>query len=249
MNRKEIRYIKFEIGVDGINTLDDVFEMSLPITAEEIDELISIGKRQMWEKEDEPWDYIHDFMPKLYNRFLDIVKPEALKIYGADAENAYYNFFIPDEISERIWESEEADAFFAAQEQMGTNSKSFWNEDKKRLFAEHDRGRWRGKAIVFDGIWHCGNTDAGYVINITNTIKTNTIKYVRTFTLKDNVIEIEINKTSLSHKLLEKFVSNSKYKNEYEFSIVERHYTYVLIVPPKNNGMDIEMVMDFIDRI
>ena len=114
MNRKEIRYIKFEIGVDGINTLDDVFEMSLPITAEEIDELISIGKRQMWEKEDEPWDYIHDFMPKLYNRFLDIVKPEALKIYGSEAENAYYDFFIPDEISERIWESEVAEAFFCS---------------------------------------------------------------------------------------------------------------------------------------
>ena len=244
METRDFVYIKFKIGVDGINTPDDVFEMSLPITAEEIDELIFIGKRQMWEKEDEPWDYIHDFMPKLYNRFLDIVKPEALKIYGADAENAYYYFFIPDEISERIWESEEADAFFAAQEQMGTNSKSFWNEDKKILFAEHDRGRWRGKAIVFDGIWHCGDTDAEYVINITNTIK-----YVRTFTLKDNVIEIEIKKTSLSHKLLEKFVSNSKYKNEYEMSIVERPYTYVLVIPPKNKGKDIELVMDFIDRI
>ena len=244
MNRKEFRYIKFRIGVDGINTLDDVFEMSLPITAEEIDELISIGKRQMWEKEDEPWDYIHDFMPKLYNRFLDIVKPEALKIYGSEAENAYYDFFIPDEISERIWESEEAEAFFAAQEQMGANSKTFWNEDKKILFAEHEKGRWKGKAIVFDGIWHCGDTDAGYVIHVTNSIE-----YVRKYTLKDSVIEIDINKTSSSHKLLEKFVSNSKYKNEYEMSIVERPYTYVLVVPPKNNGMDIELVMDFIDRI
>ena len=244
MNRKEIRYIKFEIGVDGINTLDDVFEMSLPITAEEIDELISIGKRQMWEKEDEPWDYIHDFMPKLYNRFLDIVKPEALKIYGSEAENAYYDFFIPDEISEKIWESEEADAYFAAQEQMETNSKTFWNEDKKTLYAERDKGRWKGKAIVFDGIWHCGDTDAGYVIHITNSIE-----YVRKYTLKDSVIEIDINKTSSSHKLLEKFVSNSKYKNEYEMSIVERPYTYVLVVPPKNNGMDIELVMDFIDSI
>ena len=244
MKTKDLVYIKFEIGVIEIKTLDDVFEMSLPITLEEIDKLISIGKRQMWEKEDEPCDYIRDFMPELYNRFLDIVKPEALKIYGFEAENVYYEFFIPDEISERIWESEEAEAFFAAQEQIGANSKTFWNEDKKTLFAEHERGRWKGKAIVFDGIWHCGGTDAGYVINITNTIK-----YVRKYTLKDNVIEIEINKTSLSHKLLEKFVSNSKYKYEYEFSIVERHYTYVLIVPPKNNGMDIEMVMDFIDRI
>ena len=244
MNRKGIRYIKFKIGVDGIKALDDVFEMSLPITLEEIDKLISIGKRQMCEKEDEPWDYIHDFMPELYNRFLDVVKPEALKIYGADAENAYYDFFIPDEISERILESEEAEAFFTAQKQMGANSKTFWNEDKKILFAEHERERWKGKAIVFDGIWHCGDTDAGYVINITNTIK-----YVRNYTLKDNVIEIEIKKTSLSHKLLEKFVSNSKYKNEYEMSIVERPYTYVLVIPPKNNGMDIELVMDFIDRI
>ena len=114
MKTRDFVYIKFEIGVDGIKTLDDVFEMSLPITLEEIDKLISIGKRQMWEKEDEPCDYIRDFMPELYNRFLDIVKPEALKIYGSEAENAYYDFFIPDEISERIWESEEAEAFFCS---------------------------------------------------------------------------------------------------------------------------------------
>lgn len=244
METRNFVYIKFDIGVDGINSLDDVFEMFLPITAEEINELISIGKKQMWEKEDEPWDYIHDFMPELYNRLLDIVKPEALKIYGVAAENAYYYFFIPDEISESIWESEEADAYFAAQEQMKTNSRTLWNEDKKILFAERDRGRWKGKSIVFDGIWHCGKTDAGYVINITNSIK-----YVRKYTLKATVFEIEIKKTSHSYNLLDKFVSNSKYKNEYELSIIERPYTYVLIVPPQNNGMDIELVMDFIDRI
>ena len=235
----------FEIGVDGINTLDDLFEMPLPITSEEIDELVSIGKREMWEKDSDSLDYIHDFMPELYNRFVNLAKVEALKKYGAEAENAYYDFFLPDEINERIWESEEADAFYAAQERMQSNSKSFWEEDKKILFEERAKGRWNGKEILLDGIWCCGNVDAGYTLHITNMIN-----YVKKYTLKDAVIEIEVSKKSpQSLKQIEKFVSNSKYKNEYKMSIVERPYNYVLVVPAKNNRIDIELVMDFIDKI
>ena len=76
------------------------------------------------------------------------------------------------------------------------------------------------------------------------------INYVKKYALKDAVIEIEVSKKSpQSLKLIEKFVSNSKYKNEYKMSIVERPYNYVLVVPAKNNRIDIELVMDFIDKI
>ena len=245
MGTREIRYLPFEIGVIGISSLDDVFEMELPITNEQVEELISIGKREMWNKDSESWKYIKVFMPDLYNKFIAIVKPEAVKKYGEEAEGAWFEFFLPDVIEDIIWNSKEGTLFDLAKEQMQNNIRSFWKYDTKILADEKRRGRWSDKSIEFNGIMNCGGMDGSHYFEINNSIR-----YRKEYTLKDTYIEIEVkgNKDN-SFKLLTQFISSSKYKSEYKMSIKEECYGNVLSTQAKNTEMDIELVMDFFDKM
>lgn len=245
MKTSEIRYINFEIGVEGVSSLNNTFEIELPLTNKEEEQLISIGKREMWDKEGESWNYIKDFMPNLYNKFIAIVKPEAVKRYGEEAEGAWFEFFIPDEIEDKIWNSEEGAIFDKAKEQMQNNIRSFWKYDTKILVDEKEKGRWSDKSIEFNGIMNCGGMDGSHYLEINDSIR-----YEKNYTLKETVIKIEVRgDRDKSFKLLTQFISNSKYKNEYKMSIEESYYGNVLVTQGKNTEMDIELVMDFIDKI
>ena len=242
---KDFIYIEFEVGVDGIKSLDDCFYISLPITNDEIDELISIGKKQLWKEENEPWDYIHDFMPELYTRFVSLAKREAIKKYGDDAQNAYYEFFLPNEIIERIRESEEATIFFNAQKRMQANVHYFWKYDLQRLKEEKCKGRWKWRGPILEGVMTCGGMNGAHHFNVSNRIE-----YSKKYTLRDTIIEIELrgDRTN-SLELLTQYISNSKFKNEFEMSIKEGFYGSIFVTRAKDNEMDIEMVIDFFDYL
>ena len=51
--QEEYIYMTFEVGVLGVHTFDDVFEMPLPMTPQERDKLIAIGKREIWNEDSE----------------------------------------------------------------------------------------------------------------------------------------------------------------------------------------------------
>lgn len=234
--QEEYIYITFEVGVLGVHTLDDVFEMPLPMTPQERDELIAISKREMWNMDSDEWYYIEDFMPEVYARFVNLAHAEAINQYGCTGY--HYEFFLPDEIEDAIWNSEEGKRFEEAKQKMQNNIKESWKHDTALLKREFDNHRWQGKVINYSGISICEGMEGAHHFDFIPVIN-----YSKNYTLTDTSIEIK----GASLKTLTQFMASSKYRDTYSMEIVERGQKQCLHIIAYNSPTDIEVLFDFLD--
>lgn len=236
--QEEYIYIVFEVGVEGVNTYDDLFEMSLPMTPQERDELITIGKREMWNKDSEDWCYIENFMPKVYERFVNLSQAKALNLYGCVGYN--YDFFLPDEIQDAIWNSEEGKRYEVAKQKMQHNIRESWKHDTALLKSEFDNHRWQGKVTGYSGISSSGGMEGSHHIDFIPKIS-----YSKNYTLTNTTIEIR----GANHHTLSRFMANSKCKDTYSMEIIEKGHECILQIIAHDSPSDIDVLFELLDLI
>jgi len=159
---------KYHIEV-GIDTpwvgVDDVFEIDLELSNDEVNTIIEGGKKQLWVDNDlKTWEYIESFTPSAYKRAIALAESYSVPIWGNKmlVENgAIYNLFLPDDISAAIFDSEECSIMQKAVTEMENRSKMWFDEDAKTLNQEYKSQRWGNRLLpnmhwsnqIFYGNW------------------------------------------------------------------------------------------------
>lgn len=158
-----------DVGVDlPYVGVDDVFEMELTLFQDEIDTLIIEGKKLLWVDNDFlAGEFLEFFVPKAYKRANKLAEEYAAARWGKQMliENgAHYHYFLPDEINDAIYESDECKKVLELAKEKNERSRNRFHEDEKSLYEEKDRGRWRDRLLddpqwnnsKFGGIWKSG---------------------------------------------------------------------------------------------
>lgn len=108
MSKGEIKEYKIDVGIEypPINDFNDDFEITLPISDEEVEAIINGALRLYWVKDSaETWEYIECFAPKAYKRGNKLAETYCVPKWGDKMKignGAYYEFFLPDEIHDKI---------------------------------------------------------------------------------------------------------------------------------------------------
>ena len=176
MNTGKIREYKIEVGVDYpyIDELDDVFEITLPISDDEVQAIIDGRVRIFWEKNPiDPWDYLEAWAPEAYKKGNAIAEAYCAPKWGEDmkVENgAHYEFFLPDEIEDAIRNNEAFQHEKSIWLRLQEDSNKQFHEDGRLLHIAYENGRFKNQLKgdphwdnqIFSGIWSEGGDDDDY---------------------------------------------------------------------------------------
>ena len=176
MNTGKIREYKIEVGGDYpyIDELDDVFEITLPISDDEVQAIIDGRVRIFWEKNPiDPWDYLEAWAPEAYKKGNAIAEAYCAPKWGEDmkVENgAHYEFFLPDEIEDAIRNNEAFQHEKSIWLRLQEDSNKQFHEDGRLLHIAYENGRFKNQLKgdphwdnqIFSGIWSEGGDDDYY---------------------------------------------------------------------------------------
>lgn len=173
----ELKLYKCDVGIDLPHIpdqIDDLFEIVLPISDNEIQAIIDGRVRIFWEKNPiDPWEYIEAWAPEAYKKGNVIAEAYCVPKWGEDTKvenGAHYEFFLPDEIEDAIRNNEkfqyEKSIWLGLQE----DSHKQFHEDGRILNNANESGRFKGKLKgdphwdnhIFSGIWSEGDEDDNY---------------------------------------------------------------------------------------
>ena len=176
MNTGKIREYKIGVGVDCpyIDELDDVFEITLPISDDEVQAIVDGAVRIFWVRNPiDPWEYIEAWAPEAYKKGNAIAEAYCIPKWGEDmkVENgAHYEFFLPDEIEDAIWNNEAFQHEKKIRLRLQEESHKQFHEDGKLLYKAYESGRFKNQLKgdphwnnqIFSGIWSEGDEDGDY---------------------------------------------------------------------------------------
>ena len=149
MNTGKIREYKIGVGVDCpyIDELDDVFEITLPISDDEVQAIVDGAVRIFWVRNPiAPWEDIEAWAPEAYKKGNAIAEAYCISKWGEDmkVENgAHYEFFLPDEIEDAIWNNEAFQHEKKIRLRLQEESHKQFHEDGKLLYKAYESGRRR----------------------------------------------------------------------------------------------------------
>ncbi len=253
-----------DVGVDlPYVGVDDVFEIEMTLFQDEIDTLIIEGKKLLWVDNDLlAGEFLEFFVPKAYKRANKLAEEYAVARWGEQMliENgAHYHYFLPDEISDAIYESDECKRVQELAKEKNERSRNRFHEDGKSLYEEKDRGRWRDRLLddpqwnnrKFGGIWTSGFPPL-FGFHTSLIIDGWKIKFDYSQKYYLDSVELELRLYPTQEKLqtiIEKIVIRHGYKKIKDL-LIDYHpvKSWVLYV---NKGMDdsgVEVFMECLDE-
>jgi hypothetical protein len=219
----ELKLYKCDVGIDLPHIpdqIDDLFEIVLPISDNEIQAIIDGRVRIFWEKNPiDPWEYIETWAPKAYKKGNAIAEAYCVPKWGEDmkVENgAHYEFFLPEEIEDAIRNNEAFQHERSIWLRLQEDSNKQFHEDGKLLYNAYENGRFKNQLKgdphwnnqIFSGIWSEGDEVADYAAQYRihtlvevdhQTIEVNYFKrYYRDY------IQLEIGKDNSCEKIITK---------------------------------------------
>lgn len=176
MNTGKNREYKLEVGVDYpfIDDLDDVFEITLPISDDEVQAIVDGAVRTFWVRNSiKPWEYIEVWAPEAYKRGNAIAEAYSVPRWGEDMKvekGAHYDFFLPEEIEDAIQCNDAFQHEKSIRARLKEESNKQFHEDARILNKANDSGRFKGRLkgdplwgnLIFSGIWAEGSSDDDY---------------------------------------------------------------------------------------
>lgn len=147
MENQDYKILEIEVGVDYPDVgLDDTFEIQLKLYESEIQSIIENGKKELWIDNDrETWEYLEDFAPTAFNRANILAEEYAGKRWGEQMlikNGARYEYFLPEEISTLIFDSEECEKVKQIVDNISNISKERFHSDTRILYEEKDKSEW-----------------------------------------------------------------------------------------------------------
>lgn len=267
MNTSFYKTFVFEVGVEYPNVgYDDVFELEIGLTTEEINSIVENGKKQLWlDNELEPCEYLESFAKTAFERACKLAEEYAVKRWGSRLtleQGAKYSFFLPDEISDAIFESEECDLFKNKSREIETISKERFHSDTRILYEHKEKCDW-GKLIQNDKHWDnqpfggqwshtLGKIASQYDIHTNLNCGSQTIKisYAQKYQLDSKILELSLFPTQedIENLIKQKLIDNA-YKITEILPIGEPKYSWVLYAEGKKDESDVYMYIDILDQI
>ena len=146
--------------------VDDTFEVNVEFTDKEIEEIIQGGIKLMHNDSMDirTSEFIEVLSKTAYNKLNAIAEKVAAKKWGEEmliANSARYIYFLPDEISDAIFDSSEVNEIYDQRNKNEEQSRLQFRADTDILFSNHKEGRWRDRLLPdphwdnkpFGGIW------------------------------------------------------------------------------------------------
>lgn len=267
MENQDYKIFEIEVGIDYPYVgLDDTFKLNIKLYEEEIRSIIKGGKKDLWiDNERETWEYLEDFAPTAFKRANKIAEEYASKRWGEQMlvkNGAKYDFFLPEEISTLIFDSEECEKVKQIVEDISNISKERFHSDTRILYEEKDKSEW-GKLIVndphhdnqpFGGIWShtLGKNKSEYLIHTSLIIKGCKIKveYSQKYEIDSKILELRITPAQdRLHEILEKTLIENGYVIKKILPIGNPPYCKVFYVKGKRNESDIEIYIKILNNL
>ena len=157
-----------EVGVDypwvGI---DDVFEIEAELTENEINEIVQGGIRLMHKEslDIRTSEFIEVLSKSAFQKLNSIAEVVASEKWGNQmliSNSARYNYYLPDDISDAIFNSKEVYNIYDQRNNNEEQSRLQFRADTEALFSNHKEGRWHDRLLPdphwdnkpFGGIWN-----------------------------------------------------------------------------------------------
>jgi len=263
MSKGEIKEYKIDVGIEypPINDFNDDFEITLPISDEEVEAIINGALRLYWVKDSaETWEYIECFAPKAYKRGNKLAEAYCVPKWGDKMKignGAYYEFFLPDEIHDKItndprWINE--NNIRAKQKEASILQ---FHEDNRIFYQNYDKGRFKNKLksdplwnnSVFAGLWSEGHENYAGEYGF-HTILMNNIEFSYQRIYRRDHVEFLVYLRSNIYGNVEGFFSKYKgiYKME-DFDMKPNYSPPAMIAISKGDLCDIEFFMSFLEYL
>lgn len=146
---------------------DDVFEVNVEFTDKELEEIIQGGIRLMHNDSMEisTSEFIEVLSKTAYDKLNAIAEKVAVKKWGEQmliANSARYRYFLPEDISNAIFDSQEVIEIYDRRNKNEEQSRLQFRADTELLFSNHKEGRWRDRLLPdphwdnkpFGGSWN-----------------------------------------------------------------------------------------------
>lgn len=136
---------------------DDVFEVNVEFTDKELEEIIQGGIRLMYNESMDigTYEFIEVLSESAFDKLNAIAEKVASKKWGEKmliSNSARYNYFLPDDISDAIFDSKEVNDIYDRRSKDKEQSRLQFRADTKVLFSNHKEGRWSDR-ILPDPHW------------------------------------------------------------------------------------------------
>lgn len=209
---EDYRYFKIEVRVESPYEIDEKIEIELGMTQKEIDTLVDKSKKFVLETDfsqldgeyddlSGPWEYIENFLPLVNRRANKIVEPLAVAKWGKKMRvinGARYSYYLPDEISDAIFESEEIVSAYKKRNENSERAKKRFYDDWDFLQSEITKERWGNRLIkvddeIFSGISNSGRlSDFFYETHIMIEGVKHNLSYQQTYCLNNTILRLDL---------------------------------------------------------
>lgn len=264
-----INNYKIDVGVKAPyipDIYEDLFEVMLPISDEEVKAIMDAAVRHYWDSEAQhldSWEYIEVFAPEAYKKAVALAEAYCVPRWGdvMKVENgAGYEFFLPDEIEDSIWGDNAIDAMKQERNirkrQRKESSKHF-HGDAKMLYNAYQEGRFGDKLKrdpvwdnqIFSGLWTSGGHEYAAQYSI-HTIVMNEIEFGYQRIYKRDDVEFRVEIRPPINTFVKGFFNHygGQYKYE-DFVSPSNSNPPVIITKSKGNLHDLEFYMSFLDYL
>ena len=131
---------------------DDVFEVNVEFTDKEVEEIIQGGIRLMHNDSMDigSYEFIEVLSKTAFDKLNAIAEKVAAKKWGDQmliSNSARYNYFLPDDISDAIFNSQEVNDIYDQRNEKEEQSRLQFRADTQALFSNHKEGRWHDRLL------------------------------------------------------------------------------------------------------
>ena len=256
-----IKKYKMRVGLDWPDLLDDVFEIELPFSNEDIQILADRALRLYWVRHAiDTWEYIEAFLPELYKKGVALAEAYCVPQFGEQAKTengARYDFFLPDEINDAVFNSEGWKRENKIRWKLQKKSKILFHRDARILRKAYEEGCFKNKLIgdplwnnqIFAGIWSSESEDlaAGYGIHtLWEIMKGSNVEVSYCKDYYSDYVEFRVDLRPPLATYLEDFFSKNTKHYRYEDFEVKDNY---MITKSKGDMYDIKFFMSFLEYL
>lgn len=261
-----------EVGIeDPWIGSDDTFEVIIEFTEDELSEIIQGGISLLRNDSMDigTYDFIEVLSNSAYKKLNSIAEKVASEKWGEKmliANGARYTYFLPDDIVNAIFDSNEAHEIYEKRRWNENLSHSQFKEDTKMLFTNHSNGRWKGKLLPdphwgnqpFGGSWSGPSIGSfekafpvyGFHCTILLNGKETNIEYTVRYFLESYELELCVFwHDAKVVAIFEDILSKEGYSIKKRLPIGEPVYSYAIYSEGKNPQQFCSTYMNILDEI
>lgn len=260
-----------EVGVDYPWVgADDTFEVNVEFTDKEIEEIIQGGIRLIHKDHLDigTYEFIEVLSKTAFEKLNAIAEKVASEKWGdmmLVANSARYSYFLPDDISDAIFNSQEVIDIYDRRNEKEEQSRLQFRADTEVLFANHKEGRWHDRLLPdphwdnkpFGGSWNGPSIGSfehnfpiyGFHCTIVIDGKQTKIEYTVRYFLESYEFELRVFRYNLEVvKVFENRLKKEGYLIKKRLPIGEPIYSFVIYAEGNNPKHFVTTYMNILDE-